>query len=94
MRGTFIVDDARRFVRTTDQQFDALVLAVYSSHTAIADHPVTQGRDTRRAIAPQGVLLVNMTGCTAGVALRAQPCRPGHGALAVMASAWSRAGGR
>ena len=62
VRGTFIVDDARRFVRTTTQQFDAVVVDVYSSHTAIPGHLVTQEfwRDTRRTLAPQGVLLVNL----------------------------------
>ncbi|MEO8122256.1 MAG: fused MFS/spermidine synthase [Rhodoferax sp.] len=34
MRGSFIVDDARRFVRSTDKQFEAVVVDVFSSHTS------------------------------------------------------------
>jgi len=62
MRGTFIVDDARRFVRTTDKKFDAVVLDVFSSHTSIPGHLVTQEfwHDTRRTLTPKGVLLVNL----------------------------------
>ena len=62
VRGTFIVDDARRFVRTTPRQFDAVVVDAYSSHTSIPGHLVTQEfwRDTRRTLAPLGVLLVNV----------------------------------
>ena len=62
IRGTFIVDDARRFVRTTDQRFDAVVVDVFSSHTSIPGHLVTQEfwKDTRRTLAPTGVLLINL----------------------------------
>lgn len=33
IRGTFIVDDTRRFVRSTDKRFDAVVIDVYSAIT-------------------------------------------------------------
>ena len=60
--GSFIVDDARRFVRTTEQRFDAVVVDVYSSHTSIPAHLVTREfwQDTRRTLTPQGVMLANL----------------------------------
>jgi predicted membrane-bound spermidine synthase len=60
--GSFIVDDARRFVRTTDLRFDAVVVDVYSSHTSIPGHLVTREfwQDTRRTLTPQGVMLANL----------------------------------
>ena len=62
IRGRFIADDARRFVRSTTERFDAVVVDVYSSHNAIPGHLVTREfwRDTRRALAPKGVLLANL----------------------------------
>lgn len=62
IRGNFIVDDARRFVRTTDQRFDAVVVDVFSSHTSIPGHLVTREfwEDTRRTLAANGVLLINL----------------------------------
>ena len=62
MNGSFIVDDARRFVRSTERRFDAVVVDVFSSHTSIPGHLVTREfwHDTRRTLAPQGVLLVNL----------------------------------
>ena len=60
--GSFVVDDARRFVRSTDQRFDAVVVDVFSSHTSIPGHLVTREfwQDTRRTLAPGGVLLINL----------------------------------
>nr|WP_319563335.1 fused MFS/spermidine synthase [uncultured Rhodoferax sp.] len=60
--GDFIVDDARRFVRNTDRRFDAVVVDVFSSHTSIPGHLVTHEfwQDTRRTLAPGGVLLINL----------------------------------
>lgn len=62
IRGSFIVDDARRFVRSTDQRFDAVVVDVFSSHTSIPGHLVTREfwQDARRTLAPKGVLLINL----------------------------------
>ncbi len=62
INGNFIVDDARRFVRSTDRQFDAVVVDAFSSHTSIPGHLVTREfwQDTRRILAPQGVLLINL----------------------------------
>jgi spermidine synthase len=62
IEGTFVVDDARRFVRSTDKRFDAVVVDVFSSHTSIPGHLVTREcwQDTRRTLAPKGVLLINL----------------------------------
>jgi len=62
IQGSFVVDDARRFVRSTDKRFDVVVVDVFSSHTSIPSHLVTQEfwQDTRRALLPQGVLLINL----------------------------------
>ncbi|MCM2342154.1 fused MFS/spermidine synthase [Rhodoferax sp.] len=62
IEGSFIVDDARRFVRSTDKQFDAVVVDVFSSHTSIPGHLVTREfwQDTRRTLAPRGILLINL----------------------------------
>lgn len=61
-RGEFIVGDARRHVGETTRRYDAVVVDVYSSHTSIPSHLVTREfwRDTRQALAPQGVLLANL----------------------------------
>ena len=60
--GTFVVDDARRYVRTTDQRFAAVVVDVFSSHTSIPNHLVTAEfwADTRQALLPKGTLLINL----------------------------------
>lgn len=62
IQGNFVVDDARRFVRTTGQRFAAVVVDVFSSHTSIPGHLVTKEfwQDTRRTLAPGGVLLINL----------------------------------
>ena len=62
IQGDFVVDDARRFVRTTSKRFDVMVVDAFSSHTSIPSHLVTQEfwQDTRRALLPQGVLLINL----------------------------------
>jgi predicted membrane-bound spermidine synthase len=62
IEGDFIVDDARRFVRNTPKRFDAVVVDVFSSHTSIPGHLVTREfwQDTRRTLAPGGVLLINL----------------------------------
>ena len=62
IRGSFVVDDARRFVRSTELRFDAVVVDVFSSHTSIPGHLVTREfwQNTRRTLAPGGVLLVNL----------------------------------
>lgn len=64
-QGTFIVDDARHFLLDTaqrDQPFDAMLVDVFSTHTAIPSHLVTQEfwAITRQALAPEGVLMVNL----------------------------------
>lgn len=62
IRGEFVVDDARRYVRTTARRYDAVVVDVFSSHTSIPGHLVTREfwLDARRALAPDGVLLANL----------------------------------
>lgn len=61
-RGEFIADDARRFVATTERRFDAVVVDVYSSHTAIPSHLVSREfwATTRRVLKPDGLLLANL----------------------------------
>ncbi|MGB8300702.1 MAG: fused MFS/spermidine synthase [Azonexus sp.] len=61
-RAEFIADDARRFVATTERRFDAVVVDVYSSHTSIPSHLVTQEfwEGARRVLKPDGVLLANL----------------------------------
>jgi spermidine synthase len=62
IRGEFIVDDARRYVKSTDKHYAAVVVDVFSSHTSIPGHLVTREfwQDARRALAPEGVLLANL----------------------------------
>lgn len=62
IRGDFVVDDARRYVKSTERHFDAVVVDVFSSHTSIPGHLVTREfwHDARRVLAPDGVLLANL----------------------------------
>lgn len=62
IRGEFIVDDARRFVRHDTRQFAAIVVDVFSSHTAIPSHLVTQEFWTavRPRLQDDGTLIVNL----------------------------------
>ncbi len=61
-KGEFIVDDARRFVATTERRYDAVVVDVYSSHTSIPSHLVTREfwSGLRRVLKPDGLLLANL----------------------------------
>jgi hypothetical protein len=60
--GEFIVDDARHFVRVTEQRFDAVVVDVYTARASITAHLVTQEFWTaaRRVIKPGGVMIANL----------------------------------
>ena len=60
--GDFIVDDARRFVVRSDQNFDAAIVDVYSSHNSIPGHLVTREfwQSTRRVLVPEGVMIANL----------------------------------
>ncbi len=62
IQGSFVVDDARRFVRNTTQRFDVVVVDAFSSHTSIPSHLITREfwQDTRRTLTSQGVLLINL----------------------------------
>lgn len=59
--GRFVAADARRFVTDTEERFDAVVVDAYSALTSIPAHLVTREfwRDTRRVLAPDGVLFAN-----------------------------------
>ena len=61
-QGEFIADDARRFVRRSERHFDAVVVDVFSSHTAIPAHLVTREfwQDARRVLRADGVLIANL----------------------------------
>lgn len=61
-QGEFIADDARRFVNTTERRFDAVIVDVFSSHTAIPGHLVTLEfwSELRRVLQPDGVMLANL----------------------------------
>lgn len=60
--GEFVVDDARRYVSTSARRFDAVVVDVFSSHTAIPGHLVSREfwESARRVLKPDGVLLANL----------------------------------
>lgn len=61
--GEFIVDDARRFVAASERRFDAVVVDVYSSHTSIPSHLVTQEfwAGLRRVLRDgHGIVLANL----------------------------------
>lgn len=60
--GEFVADDARRFVARSERRFDAVVVDVFSSHTAIPAHLVTREfwRDTRRVLAADGAMIANL----------------------------------
>lgn len=62
IRGRFVAADARRFVADTSERFDAVVVDVYSALTSIPAHLVTREfwAGTRRALAPDGVMLANL----------------------------------
>lgn len=62
INGDFIIDDARHFIHTSTRQYDAIVVDVFSSHTAIPGHLVTQEfwQDTRQRLTPDGMLLANL----------------------------------
>jgi predicted membrane-bound spermidine synthase len=62
IQGRFIAEDARRFVATTRERFDAIVLDVYTSSGAIPGHLLTAEfwRATRRALSDDGVVMANL----------------------------------
>jgi predicted membrane-bound spermidine synthase len=62
VRGEFIVDDARRFVATTERRFDAVVVDVFSSHTSIPSHLASREfwASLRRVLKADGLLLTNL----------------------------------
>ena len=62
IRGDFIAQDARSFVRSTERRFDAVVVDVYSSHAALPSHLVTLEfwRSVARPLAEGGVVLANL----------------------------------
>jgi predicted membrane-bound spermidine synthase len=60
--GEFIATDARRFVADTANEYDALVVDVYSARTSIPGHLVTREfwADTRRVLKPGGAMIANL----------------------------------
>ena len=62
INGTFVVDDARRFVAQTELRFDAIVVDVYSAHASIPGHLVTAEfwRSLPRALRRDGMVLINL----------------------------------
>lgn len=60
--GRFVAGDARRFVADTGERFDAVVVDAYSALTSVPAHLVTREfwQDTRRVLAPDGVLFANL----------------------------------
>ena len=62
INGTFVVDDARRFVAQTERRFDAIVVDVYSAHASIPGHLVTTEfwRSLPRALERDGMVMINL----------------------------------
>ncbi|MFZ2852649.1 MAG: fused MFS/spermidine synthase [Rhodocyclaceae bacterium] len=60
--GKFVVDDARHFVVSSKQRFDAAVVDVYSSHSSIPGHLVTREfwHSTRGILTGEGVMIANL----------------------------------
>lgn len=61
-QGRFIAADARRFVQTTDERFDVVVVDVFSSQLSIPRHLLTREfwREARRPLKADGALLANL----------------------------------
>ncbi|MBN8443096.1 MAG: fused MFS/spermidine synthase [Thauera sp.] len=62
VRGRFVAADARRYIADTAERYDAIVVDAYSALTSVPGHLVTQEfwRGTRQALAPGGVMFVNL----------------------------------
>ncbi len=62
IRGEFVVEDARRYVKATERRFDAVVVDVYTARMSIPAHLVTREfwAATRQALTPDGVMLANL----------------------------------
>jgi len=62
IRGEFVADDARRYVKESTRRFDAVVVDVYSARMAIPAHLVTQEfwAASRRVLKDDGVMLANL----------------------------------
>ncbi len=62
IQGEFVVDDARQFLLRTEQRYAAVVVDVYSAHTSIPSHLVTQEfwASTRRVLNKDGLMLANL----------------------------------
>lgn len=60
--GEFVVDDARHFVVSSQQRFDAAIVDVYSSHSSIPGHLVTREfwLGTRGVLTGEGVMIANL----------------------------------
>lgn len=62
IRGDFVVADARAFVASSRERYDAVVVDVFNALTSIPSHLVTREfwRATRGVLKPDGVLLINL----------------------------------
>lgn len=62
IRGEFVVDDARRYVKATEHRFDAVVVDVYTARMSIPAHLVTREfwAASRRVLKGDGVMLANL----------------------------------
>ncbi|CAL95272.1 fused MFS/spermidine synthase [Azoarcus olearius] len=62
INGRFVAADARRFVADSEERFNAVVVDAYSALTSVPAHLVTREfwRDTRRVLADDGLLFVNL----------------------------------
>ena len=62
INGRFVAADARHFVDTTDQRFDAIVVDVYSSRNSIPSHLATREfwAGLRRPMNPGAALVANL----------------------------------
>lgn len=60
--GEFVAEDARKFLNTTNEQFDAIIVDAYNSPLAIPQHLVTEEyfNSLHRALKPNGVVLLNL----------------------------------
>lgn len=62
VRGEFVADDARRYVKATERRFDAVVVDVYSARMSIPAHLVTREfwASSKQVLRADGVMLANL----------------------------------
>lgn len=62
--GEFIAEDARSYLRTTKQRFDAVVVDAYNSPLALPQHLVTREyfESLSQVLKPKGIVVINLIG--------------------------------